>query len=404
MEREYQRCVQVYHASIKYDLRELKTMAEQYIAHFGKEYSAIELLRLTSEVFSEFPEDEFWLPKYVTNALQEMVTGVKSKVNTRDNSTVGSPGSLAIMAAVIEVQYSRILELESTRGAYHPRPGVHMHGFGTDYYPNSRHFMHPMYPMPVRPTSPGSAVDSTSPGVRRYHMPATPSSEACPASPGSRRHPRAASYSSEESSDGVREIPVTPDESSEHSVLTKDYISTKITEDGSPMKESTSRPDGTVMEEPVEMVSYEESIVEAVEASVYEESIAENSVTEEHFTEEPADEWCAEVPAWEEPVPDEPVAEELTEEAPIEEAPIEEALTEEVPAEEEPVKEPSLEGTVAESIVAEADQTQPLLLNSQWYDGWKDLSKSQRRERTKILKHEGLPIPSRNGVISISLS
>lgn len=419
-EREYQRCVQIYHASMKYDLSELKIMAEKYIAHFGNEFSAMELLRLTTEVFSEFPEDEFWLPVYVTNALREMTGGVNSRVNIRDNSSVRSPGSLAIMAAVIDAQFSRILELESTRGNYQARPGVNMHEFGANHYPHSRYGMPPM---PARPISPSSAASSASTGVRRYHRPTSPSSTAISVSHAVRHCPRSASSSSEKGSASAGSGSVaegsllTPDEdstdksliraaeypgedpadssatfpdcdpaeSSENTTPIKVCISVAVTEDGKPANEWIEHPESPVVEEHVDMLAYEESIVEVVEASVYEESVAEKSVAEKPITEAPV-----EVVVYEESVPEEPIAEELAWEE---------------PAVDEPVPEkPAPEGLFSEEINTENNQTHPLLPNSALYADWKSLSLKKRRLRTRKLQDQGLPIPDRDGVISIILA
>ncbi|KAJ5798550.1 uncharacterized protein N7503_007846 [Penicillium pulvis] len=431
-EREYQRCVQVYHASMKYDLSELKVMAEKYIAHFGNEFSAMELLRLTTEVFSEFPEDEFWLPNYVTNTLQEIVGGVNSKVNIRDNSSVRSPGSLAIMAAVIDAQFSRILELESTRGNYQARPGVYTHGFGANHYPHSRY---DMPPMPARPISPSSAANSASTGVRRYHRPASPSSAAISVSHVVHRCPRSASPSSEKGSASAGSGSVaegsllTPDEdstveslvraakypaedladasatfpdcdtaeASEHVAPIEVCISVAVTEDGSPSNEWTDHPDDPVMDEHVDGLVYEESIVEAVEASIYEESIAGNAVTEESFTEAPA-----ELIVYEESVPEESVADEPVAEESVPWEPVAEESASSEPAVEEPVPEQCVpEETLAEEV--ETNHNHPLLLNSDLYADWKSLSPKKRRMRTKKLQRQGLPIPDRDGVISIVL-
>ncbi|KAJ5548315.1 hypothetical protein N7513_005549 [Penicillium frequentans] len=435
-EREYQRCVQVYHASTKYDLSELKIMAEKYIAHFGNEFSAMELLRLTAEVFSEFPEDEFWLPNYVTNALQEMAGSVNSRINIRDNSSVRSPGSLAIMAAVIDAQFSRILELESTRGNYQARTGVYMHEFGANHYPHS---CYGMPPMPARPISPSSAANSTSTGVPRCHRPASPSSAAISVSHAVRRCPRSASPSSEKGSafagsgsmaegslltpdegstveslvraaeyptedpaDASATFPDCDTESSEDVAPIKVCISAAVTEDGSPSNEWTDHPDDPVVEEHVDVLAYEESIVEAVEASIYEESITENAVAEEFVTEAPVgvivyeesvleeSVISAEEPAGKESVPWEPVAEEFASNEPAVEEPVPEQCVPEEP--------------LAEEIVTETNRTQPLLPNSDLYANWKSLSLKKRRMRTKKLQHQGLPIPDRNGVISITLA
>lgn len=405
---------------MKYDLSELKIMAEKYIAHFGNEFSAMELLRLTTEVFSEFPEDEFWLPDYVTNALREMTGGVNSRVNIRDNSPVRSPGSLAIMAAVIDAQFSRILELESTRGNYQARPGVYMHEFGANHYPHSRY---DMPPMPSRPISPSSAASSASTGVRRYHRPTSPSSTAISVSHAVRHCPRSASPSSEKGSastgsgsvaegslltpdedstdkslvraaaypdEGPADSSATfsdcdPAESSEDTTPIKVCISVAATEDGKPANEWIEHPESPVVEEHVDMLAYEESIVEIVEASVYEESVAERSVAEKPLTEAPV-----EVVVYEESVPEEPIAEELAWEE---------------PAVDEPFPEkPAPEGLSSEKINTENNQTHPLLPNSALYADWKSLSLRKRRLRTRKLKTQGLPIPDRDGVISIVLA
>jgi hypothetical protein len=391
MEREYQRCVQVYHASIKYDLSDLKTMAEKYIAYFGSGYSAMELLRLTTEVFSELPEDEFWLPKFVTNTLQEMASRGKPKVNIRDSSTVSKAGSLAIMAAVIEAQSSHIMELES-RITFQIRTGVTRRDHGPGYYP----YLYNPYPRYPRPVSPSSAANSTSPRAPRYHRPASPSSAAYSASVGARRYARSASPGSE-GSDVVGESVITPDESSEDSAPTKDSFFLEVTKDRSHEKEGTGRPDSPVLKEPVTVFVYEESVVEAVEASVYEESIAENSVNEEAFTEErqPVDEesveeFIYEEHAWDEPAAEEPAAEEPTWDEPAAEEP---APEEPVPVE-----------IVAEPIAPETNRPHSLLLNSDLYKDWKTLSPKKRRMRTKRLVRQGLPVPDKDGVISMTLA
>ncbi|KAJ5652883.1 hypothetical protein N7507_010309 [Penicillium longicatenatum] len=371
-------------------------MAEKYIAYFGSGYSAMELLRLTTEVFSELPEDEFWLPKFVTDTLQEMASRGKPKVNIRDSSTVSKAGSLAIMAAVIEAQSSHIMELES-RITFQIRTGVTRRDHGPGYYP----YLYNPYPRYPRPVSPSSAANSTSPRVPRYHRPASTSSAAYSASPrappyhrpaspssaaysasvGAHRYARSASPSSE-GSDMVGESVITPDESSEDSAPTKDCFSVEVTEDRSHEKEGPGRPDSPVLKEPVTVFAYEESVVEAVEASVYEESIAENSVNEEAFTEErqPVDEESVEEIIYEEPTWDEPAAEE--------------------PAPEEPVPVE----IVAEPIAPETNRPHSLLLNSDLYKDWKTLSPKKRRMRTKRLVRQGLPVPDKDGVISITLA
>ncbi|KAJ5999517.1 hypothetical protein N7451_007327 [Penicillium sp. IBT 35674x] len=381
-EREYQRCVQVYHASLKYDLSELKIMAEKYIAHFGNEFSAMELLRLTTEVISEFPEDEFWLPNYVTNALQEMAGGVNVRVNVRDNSSARSPGSLAIMAAVIEAQFSRILDLESTRGNYQVRPGV-MHGFDANHYPHSRY---DMPPMPARPISPSSAANSASTGVRRCPRSASSSSEKSSASVGSgsvaegslltpdedstdESLVRAAEYPARDPADASATFPdCGTAEPSGDAAPSKVGISVAVTEDGSPSNESTDHPDDPVVEEHVKVLVYEESIVEVVEASIYEESSVENAVAEESSTEAHVQVTVYEESVLEESVAEEPVAEESVPWEPVAEE----------SASNEPVEEPVPEKCVPEEPLADVIDTEnnrphSLLPNSDLYANWKSL-------------------------------
>ncbi|KAJ6115399.1 hypothetical protein N7486_001177 [Penicillium sp. IBT 16267x] len=321
--------------------------------------------------------------------LQEMASRGKPKVNIRDYATVSDAGSLAIMAAVIEVQSSHIMELES-RIIYQARSGLHMDDFSAGYYLNSR------YPMQARPAPPSSAADSASPGVHRYPRSVSPSSEEDSVSAGVRNV--------------VGGLAVTPEQSSEDPASVKDCLSTAFTEDGTSAKEWTGRPDGPVVKEPVEVLTYEESVVEAVQVSVYEESIAKNFATEEPVTEGIVGEERVEVLDYEGPVPNDPTAEELAWEEPAIEVPVpwepvaEEYAWEESATQEPAVEEPVPEQPVAELMATETNHTHPLLPNSHLYNGWKDLSPKQRRARTKKLKREGLPIPDQHGVISLILA
>ncbi|KAJ5469743.1 hypothetical protein N7539_009361 [Penicillium diatomitis] len=77
--REYRRSVLIYQASRTYQLPSLEALARDYIERFGEEMSISDILRTTSEVFSNLPEDETWLPKYIERNLRHSLRSSKSK-------------------------------------------------------------------------------------------------------------------------------------------------------------------------------------------------------------------------------------------------------------------------------------------------------------------------------------
>lgn len=71
--REYRISVLVYHASRKYDLSGLESLAKHYVEHFGEELSLHDILRLTRGVLSILPEGETWLPNYIEGHLKRLL-------------------------------------------------------------------------------------------------------------------------------------------------------------------------------------------------------------------------------------------------------------------------------------------------------------------------------------------
>ncbi|KAJ5559396.1 hypothetical protein N7513_001795 [Penicillium frequentans] len=71
--REYRRSVLVYHASRKYALLNLESLAKHYIEHFGEGMSLHDILRLTRNVLSILPEGETWLPNYIQGHLKRLL-------------------------------------------------------------------------------------------------------------------------------------------------------------------------------------------------------------------------------------------------------------------------------------------------------------------------------------------
>jgi hypothetical protein len=366
VEREYQRSVQVYYACRMCGLPDLKALAEKHIEYFGKALTTVKLMTLTQKAFFSLPEDEIWLPKYVKNVLEREYMPEKPKPNIHDivnNGTSKKSGLFrtAVMAAVIDILYAQVQQcaknheglLDSLELDGDTEPE---HVAGSD--PGTGEYV-------MWPEEPAAAE----PEVEMNGPPAALEESAVHDYPGS-----------------FAQAPICdPDELKRSNTDDADQIPDRLS-DGIPECPSECS---------VECPAEDHAPSSAWDAVAF----RAKNVHMTGWTGVP-DKPFPYLRRYDEPTPEEPTPDEPTPEEPIPDEP-----TPDEPTPDEPTPdEPTPEEPVAEPITNVATSDNPLVPSSDLYVNWKALSVMKKKKRTKKLRAKGLPIPDKNGIISINLT
>ncbi|KAJ6126209.1 hypothetical protein N7471_010702 [Penicillium samsonianum] len=367
VEREYQRSVQVYHTCRKYGLPDLEALAEKHIEYFGKAMTTIELMNSTREAFFLLPEDEIWLPEYVRKVLRREFVSVKSQPNIREIANNGTGKkielfSTAVMAVVIDILCVHVQQcVKNHKG--------HLDSLEAE-----------------GDTEPEHAAASDAGTGEYFVWPEKPASA--------------------EANVAVNGLPVSPDESAvdypgsfaQAPICDPDDLEKFPTEDADQIPDCP--PDDSA-DHPTEYLAEDLAPFSACHTAAFPANNARMTgwagVPDQPFAYEP----CYEEAALEEPAPDEDVPEPLVYGDPVYEkaAADKPVLEEEASPEEATAQEP-----VAEVITTQATSDSPLVPNSSLYVNWNLLSSKDQKKRIKKLRARGLPIPDKNGVISINLA
>ncbi|CAG8005115.1 unnamed protein product [Penicillium nalgiovense] len=368
VEREYKRSVQVYHTCRKYGLPDLEALAEKYIEYFGKAMTTVELINSTREAFFLLPEDEIWLPKYVKKVLRRELVTEKSPLDIRDiaKDGTGKKSELfgtAVMAAVIDILYIQVQHCVKTHKG-------HLNSLEVEGDTEPEH------------------VAASDAGTGEYVV--------WPEGP-----------AAAEADVVVNGLPITPDERAvddhpgsfaQAPICDPDDLKGSPTEDADQIFDC---PSDDFADDPAECPAEDLAPCSVWHTAAFPANNARimgwTGVPYKPFAYVP----CYEEAAPEEPTPDENVPEPLVYEDPVDE----DAVPDEPVPDEDAVPEEAIaQEPVAEVITDQASSDSPLVPNSSLYVNWNVLSSMNKKKRIKKLRARGLPIPDKNGIISINLA